>query len=297
MTEEFDLDKYRLEHPMDYMKAISLICVDPSNPIISKTIYQITRLHIPDKIFKYYSLSNNPDENSIKFNTLMDKKIYLANSKSMNDPFEGKAFYYHNKKLTKFDVLKPHNGRLIDDFSKFHLLSSFTKNGINCMPMWAHYANNHQGYCVEYDTKHPYNQLLRSSLFPVQYTDERIDITPIMEQNIIEFLHAKEIAKEKKQKEIIIDNLSLVWLGIYYSCLKHSSWQYENEFRVIIASNSPVAPYMDALPSAIYVGVNCSELNKKHLFDIAYMLNIPFYLMEFDEYSMSYELTAKEIKS
>lgn len=262
ILEDFDLEKYQRENPMDYLKAISLIGEDPSNPVVSKTIYQITRLHTPNKIFKYYALSDNMDENSIKLKTLLDEKIYLANAKFMNDHFEHKAFYYHNKNLTKFDELKPHNGRLIDNFSKFDLLSSFSENGINCMPMWVHYANNHQGYCVEYDTTHQYNHLLRSSLFPVQYTDEHINIPLIIEQFIVEALHSKELAKTKNQKEIKLNNLSLLWIGIYYSCLKYYSWQYENEFRVITASNSPTAPYMDALPSAIYAGVNCSEIKK-----------------------------------
>ena len=52
MSEGFDVEKYREEMPMDYFKAIELIKEDPSNPIITDAIYKVTRIHIPDKIYK-----------------------------------------------------------------------------------------------------------------------------------------------------------------------------------------------------------------------------------------------------
>lgn len=48
------------------------------------------------------------------------------------------------------------------------------------MPMWAHYANNHAGFCVSYDMKE--NKQLSGCTFPVQYTNQRIDITSLMDQ-------------------------------------------------------------------------------------------------------------------
>ena len=43
----------------------------------------------------------------------------------------------------------------------------FTQNP-NDMPMWAHYANEHKGFCVEYEIDDP------SKLYPVFYTDKRL---------------------------------------------------------------------------------------------------------------------------
>lgn len=46
---------------MDYFKATSLINSDPSNPEVTKTIYNITRLHILETVYKYCSLTAELD--------------------------------------------------------------------------------------------------------------------------------------------------------------------------------------------------------------------------------------------
>ena len=52
---------------------------------------------------------------------------------------------------------------------------------------------------------------------------------------------------------------------------------------------------MEAMPKTIYVGCKCSDINKKRLVDIAYILNIPIYFMEFDEYNLNYQLVSRRI--
>ena len=293
MSEEFDIEKYREEVPMDYFKAIELIKEARSNPIMNEAIYKVTRIHIPDKIYKYYSLTSDEKLNEMKLDTLLQQKVYLSKPSSFNDPFDTKAFFYKPENLMKFDILKEYRGKVIDDFSKLSRIACFTRNGINSMPMWAHYSNNHCGFCVEYDTKNNKNHIINFCCFPVQYTDKRVDISDVMEELVEEILSLKEQAKEKNIKEIKIDNLLIIWISMYYSLLKHKSWEYEKEVRVII--NLPT-DYIDAIPSAIYIGAKCEEMNKKKLFDIAYILNIPIYQMEFDEYSLEYELKPKKIE-
>lgn len=53
---------------------------------------------------------------------------------------------------------------------------------------------------------------------------------------------------------------------------------------------------MEAVPSAIYIGMKCEELRKKELFDIAYELDIPLYQMCFEDKYCEYELIAKEMR-
>ena len=292
MSEEFDIEKYREEVPMDYFKAIEFIKESKSNPIMNEAIYKVTRIHIPDKIYKYYSLTSDEKLNEMKLDTLLNQKIYLSRPSSFNDPFDTKAFFYKPENLMKFDILKEHKGKVIDDFSKLSRIACFTRNGVNSMPMWAHYSNNHCGFCVEYDTKNNKNHIINSCCFPVQYTDKRVDISDVMEDLVEEILNLKEQAEEKNIKEIKIDNQIIIWIAMYYSLLKHKSWEYEKEVRVII--NLPT-DYIDAIPSAVYIGAKCEEMNKKKLFDIAYTLNIPIYQMELDEYSIEYELKPKRI--
>jgi hypothetical protein len=293
MNEEFDLLKYRIEHPMDYIKAINLINEDPTNHELSKIIYKLTRLHIPDKIYKYFSLTSDESLNELKFNTLEDKKIYVAEASSLNDPYEAKAFYYNAEKFLEFERLKSSGGRLIDDFSAYVRLSSFTVTGINNMPMWAHYSNNHAGYCVEYLSQAQENLHLRSSLFPVQYVDERVDITNFMYSFVKDLIQSIEKNIIDNQKKTVINNFIVIWISVYFSCLKHSSWSYENEIRFITSSSN--SPLLNATPSSIYIGEKCSQLNKDRLCQIAKQINIPIFEMKMEEYSLNYELVPKEI--
>ena len=62
MDEPFDVEKWRKDHPMDYFKSMEFLCQSDDPAVrteVFKTLYKITRLHIPDRLFKYYSLSND----------------------------------------------------------------------------------------------------------------------------------------------------------------------------------------------------------------------------------------------
>ena len=105
-------------------------------------------------------------------------EIDLSDIKDFNDPFDGKGFFYDATQLEDIERLKPHGGRLIDNFTAYIKATSLTSNGIQSMPMWAHYSNNHAGYCVSYVMIA--NLGLSSCTFPVQYTNDRLDVTSLM---------------------------------------------------------------------------------------------------------------------
>ena len=54
---DWDLEEWKQKYPMDYYKALRILS-EASNGVVAtkifKTIYQITRLHVPDVLFKYY---------------------------------------------------------------------------------------------------------------------------------------------------------------------------------------------------------------------------------------------------
>ena len=120
---------------MDYLKAMFLINRSANKNEVFKAIYQVTRLYIPDILFKYYSLSDNISLNEQKLETLREKKIFMSEAKYLNDPFDNKAYFYNPTKLKKYEWLSNYDGRLIDDFSSFCRITSLTSNQINSMPM------------------------------------------------------------------------------------------------------------------------------------------------------------------
>ena len=296
--QNWDREKWRKENPMDYIKAVRVLDMALDNATraeLFQTIYQIVRLHIPDVLYKYYSLSEREESNERKFKTLLDNKIYMADITGFNDPFDGKGFFYNPAQLINIERLKPHGGRWIDDFNKYIKASSLTENGVQSMPMWAHYAGNHAGFCVSYDMGA--NPSLSSCTFPVQYTDERIDMTSFMREKAQQTCAEIDRQIAMGRKEIIIDDLSVIFMSLLLCNLKHTSWSYEKEFRCTTSSAAKGMPYIEAKPKEIYIGMNCAPTNAKHLLKIGDVLKIPVYKMDFDECTSNYELTAKSFET
>lgn len=284
------------EYPIDYFKMLFFLCQSEDGAAqteLFKTLYQIIRLYIPDSLFKYYSLSADDELNNKKFETLENRKIYLSDIGSFNDPFDSKAFYYDANQLSAIDRLKHVGGRLIDDFTAFIRSTSLTANGVQSMPMWAHYSNNHVGFCISYDMKS--NVQLSGCTFPVQYTDERLDITSLMysiAQKVSEMIdHNIELGI----KQTAVNDLRIVYASLLLSNVKHSSWNYEKEFRCTIASNAEGVPFIEANPKEIYIGMSCSNDNAKRLIAIGKQLKVPVYKMAFEECNPKYILSANRL--
>lgn len=292
----FDIEKWRNENPMDYLFAMFLLNKATNGYVrneIFKKIYKVTHLHIPNTLYKYFSLTDNADLNEQKLQTLSQQKVFMASAKYLNDPFDNKAYFYNPEELKKHKRLVAHNGVLIDDFSSFSKVTALTSNNINSMPMWAHYANNHAGFCLSYDMKS--NTQLSGCTFPVQYTNQRIDVTSLIDKQVQDTIHKIEKQSQNGIKQILIDDLSIVFLIALFGNLKHTSWSYENEFRCTTGSMAKGMPYLAAKPKEIYIGMKCPSAYKAKLIEIASELRIPIYKMSFNELSSDFNLILKSL--
>ena len=300
-AEDFDKEQWLKEHPIDYFKLIYVLFKTTKNApndvpqdlamdVAFNALYPITRLYIPDILYKFYSLNNDQNSNKKKFDTLKNQQIFMSDIKDFNDPFDGKAFFYNPKELADIKRLKHVNGRIIEDFTSFHKGTALTENNTSCMPMWAHYANNHQGFCVSYDMHNPANRTLSGCTFPVQYTEQRLDITSFMKKYAEMVAGTVDKQIEQGNKQIQISDLSLIYVAQYLCNIKHSTWRYEKEFRCTNGANAKGMPYIDAVPKAIYIGMNCKEPNRSKLIAIAKSISIPIYQMSLDELSENYSL-------
>jgi hypothetical protein len=122
----------------------------------------------------------------------------------------------------------------------------FTESLYN-MPMWGNYADNHKGICIEYDFSQlePNHDFIKM-LYPVGYETKRYDIT-----NVLKSL----VSGEFKSNPYVLFFLVL---------LKHKSWEYEKEWRVLDfdfeeTSGNGALVNCPVKPSAIYFGMNCSK--------------------------------------
>lgn len=90
--------------------------------------------------------------------------------------------------------------------------------GISCLSesdssllMWAHYANNHKGMCVEYELLQISEQL-KFSPIPVIYTDERVSLNSLISEDL-----------RRDTMKFFVESVTT----------KSPEWSYEKEWRII----------------------------------------------------------------
>lgn len=140
---------------------------------------------------------------------------------------------------------------------KFNV-SCFSENPDSIL-MWSHYANQHHGFCIGYDTsKIP--QMIKKEFYPVFY-----------HKTFFPLIKNGEDINEYK----------------FNSLIKYKDWKYENEWRLI--SNEKSIPLK---PSKIYLGVRCNH-DIDFFKEIAREKNCKLYKMKID--CSQYNLEAEEI--
>lgn len=170
--------------------------------------------------------------------------------------------------------------------------------------MWAHYANNHKGFCVEYDISslhsekllkthdskssyNPYlpenniNLLILAGLFPIIYTSSRVNIPRTK---------LKKIKVEKDEN--LINNIGIDEILYKTFITKSAKWSYEKEWRIIM--DGRISNYFDnKIPfpfiKHIYLGSRMEPNIINDLIEIADELKIEVSLMNLNEKKFALE--------
>lgn len=124
------------------------------------------RKHFPQKIYKYYSLSDNLAKNNQKFAAIKRDLIWASIYSEFNDPYECQYMYVSQADLEELGFPQQSKrlwDKLMEEICQHITTICFTQNP-NDMPMWAHYANEHKGFCIEYKIDVPENLYQFSTL-------------------------------------------------------------------------------------------------------------------------------------
>lgn len=242
---------------------------------------------VPDIVYKYIWIAddnNGKDESAIelnmkKINTIEREKVYLSDPKFFNDPYDTFAVYYDLKFLKNEAEKAGFTFNISSRLTDYVRVACFTGHDNKNMPMWGNYANNHKGFCLSYDMKDSYNIDLKSSLFPVEYTELRCDITDILKDGLKE----SQMCGSNDRIVHILNNISM-----YLNCLKHISWNHENEYRIVRFVDG--GEFVDAKPNNIYIGLNCEERYENQLIEIARKMDIPLHKMKLNDFSLNFDL-------
>lgn len=230
--------------------------------------------HTPDYLYKFFWLSNDPKddaENEKRFYSLEHNKIWFASAASQNDPYEFKGIYLDEEKLLNLGVTQDSIDASSELLLKRAILTAFTANMNDNLPMWAHYSNNHRGFCVKYKVGR--KQAIRN----VTYEDRRISIAHIF-TNFLNAAHqyTNVGSAEYFQKARIY---STIMQEIFF--YKHNSWAYEHEYRALFPVDHEIAGMnvdigdLGLSASEIYCGINCNAKNKNRLAEIAIKIGVP----------------------
>lgn len=138
---------------------------------------------------------------------------------------QGPAREYYKRRLSSavHDALR-------NEFGKHGVLSLASR--WNCPLMWSHYADQHQGICLEFEMD------ATADFAPVDYSlSRRIRVSDIAAWKLNNSSSAKE----------------LVSRAFFFA--KAPSWKYEREWRSIAESTGP--QFIPARLSAVHFGLRC----------------------------------------
>lgn len=239
-------------------------------PKDSVTLFQFRK-------FSEYTLAN-----------LLKSEITLSRPSAMNDIVDTLVLSWINSpSFGRTSKFKKHLDVYKKSFQDFRIASFCESNpskeqiAVKNPLMWAHYADEHRGFCVEYQfdksdfRRDDFNNLTASRIFRVKYSDPG----------------KKPIDFENSDSSLFID------VGFF---TKSIEWSYENEVRLIQykPTNGNIREQYSLSPKtkviAIYFGYRCSADIIQIIKNLLCGRNIKFYQMDID-YSNVHRLKYKEI--
>ncbi|MED1489730.1 DUF2971 domain-containing protein [Bacillus smithii] len=254
-------------------------------------------IFVPKVLYKYYPFFDNryvnfEKENQVRLDSLRNNEIWVSSYKKFNDPFEFKMLTLDRERLESINWKIEYLEKVLEEFKKRTLISCFSCEVENNMPLWAHYASNHSGYCVKYTVTNPRN------IFPVFYEPVRTKAAVIPSTIVSEMF--KSFNQNLKEPTY---NFYKFFSYYYMSfCCKHLFWEYENEFRLLYPCIDPVDGLSVSLEkvglkvAGIYIGFKSDNNFKQNLISIGRELDCDVFEMYFDEYSEEYKLKWKLVR-
>ena len=248
------------KYPQKIYKYISLFELEECE-------YNVCNLYTSQLEYENYLLKvQKPTNNECKLLSLVTNSLWLSrcSNSNLNDPFEGRRIVYDIDYLhlneEEINYWKEYAEEIRDNL----FLCCFSKNP-DSPPMWANYANNYRGYCLEFEIISP------DCLWEVYYgygKNSTHSIFDGLEKDLIELrIDRDEAYKYIKQ------------LHIFWASSKHRDWEYENEIRALLVDlNNEMNVKYETIGiklSAIIVGYNCAKEHREFLQYIADKLSIP----------------------
>ncbi len=242
----------------------------------------------PTKLYRYMKFDDYWKKN------VFEGQLFFSSTNTLNDPYD--CLVYLNRKIyskyiieklqiqfpvTDIEILKKETDNCFNENLNRYLTELRNNIRITCFAesnlsplMWSHYADKHQGFCIEYDLSKIDDGYTRCIL-PVVYSETKCDITDA----------------------IISQSTNLLMNPFYY---KSKDWEYEKEWRIVIFEDMVkdgeyFADFKQGI-TGIYLGLGSIKKHKKEIGEILQRFintDVSVYGMYLDEYT--YDLKYKKI--
>lgn len=132
---------------------------------------------------------------------------------------------------------------------------------LDSLPLWAHYADNHKGFAMEYDFRSlVFESVMSLMLWPVRYNG---------------VFNAGEMLKGVRPG-VDFNNFFALVAALH----KSPDWAYEQEWRLVLPDGRTEPARNFKVPlTAVYLGTNISSDDEMLVRDRASVANIPVYKM------------------
>lgn len=284
--ELLETDKIWLSIPTSFNDpfdcALKLAVNDLPNEYIKKVLLEPNLNHLKQKFkFTDKELRKSQRKKDVVHELV---KIYLKKKEPHLTLIE------RNKKIEEMENNIKNSYLELDHEKNIHVACfSETKKSIL---MWAHYANNHKGFCVEYDFKElGLNNHYTRFIFPVFYKKAIFDMKDYIPDPNKKFDNVLTSYMDQIKAEDILDgitnpevNINVNNMALFYNALiKYKDWAYEKEWRYVFPykNNANKSLYLYApKPKAIYLGAKITNESRETLVKIAKERKIKIYQME-----------------
>jgi hypothetical protein len=203
----------------------------------------------PRVLYRYRPLRSLEDLGR-EFELAAQSQVWLSKPSEFNDPYD--SLFLQRGNTSDLTI------RLREEF----LICCFSANPYS-LPMWAHYADNHRGVCLEYNVPSRYH----APLYPVIYDNKRYEIAA--EDNVATITATPRviggiIPPDELSAETVIPTEAIT--------IKAKEWKYEKEWRLVICGGIKPNKCMPELesrqcwfgkPSRVILGVSMRSSLKK----------------------------------
>lgn len=232
-----------------YVSFISKLKIKADFNFIDELILKDFHANLNDEI-KNNTLYNYTILDKDRLKSVLNGQLWVGNTNKFNDPIDpvikknrdNEAYNYLLEKI-KVSCLTTHNDNTL---------------------MWSHYADKHQGICIEYDISNIYKR-------------KEVILKKIKYHTKMNRYNSFTSNDDLTIRNFVLDEYTEINYIIESFTIKSKEWEYEDEYRILFydeKNENPNGTLINLPIKSICFGVQTSKEDKELVYDIVNFINL-----------------------